>query len=110
MLDDERKTTPIATRKQVVLAVVAVVPDRADGVNDPPGWKFAAPGGFGLTRRATAEGAAFRQQFRPGGAMNGAIHATPAEQRRVGRIHNRLYALLRDVTGDDGETISRHVD
>ena len=34
--------------------------------------------------------------------MNGAVHATPAEQRRVGGIHNRLHPLLRNVTGNDG--------
>lgn len=100
---DQRETTPITTREQFILAVPAVVPHRADGVNDPPGRKFIAFGDFGLSGGAAAEHAAFRQQFRPGGAMNGAVHATPAEQRRVGGIHNRLHALLRDVTGNDGE-------
>ena len=105
VLFDQRETTPITTREQVVLAVLAAVPDRADGVNDPPGWKFAAPGDFGQTRRATAERAAFRQQFRSGRPMNGAVHATAAEQRRVGGIHNRIHALLRNVAGDDGEAM-----
>jgi hypothetical protein len=30
-----------------------------------------------------------------------------AEQRRVGGVHNRLHALLRDVTGDDGDAIRK---
>ena len=106
---DQRETTPITTREQVILAVPAIVPDRADGVNDPPGWKFVALGDFGLAGGATAERAAFRQQFRPGGAMDGAVHAATTEQRRVGSIHNRLHALLRDIAGEDGDAISRHV-
>jgi hypothetical protein len=37
--------------------------------------------------------------------MNGTIHAAPAEQRRVGGIHHRVHALLRDVAGNDGNTL-----
>jgi len=105
VLDDERETTPITNREQFILAVLAVAPDRADGVNDPSGREFVAFGDFGLAGGATAERAAFHQQFRPGGAMNGAVHAATAEQRRVGGVHNRIHALLRDVAGNDGEAM-----
>jgi len=107
--DDERETTPITTREQFILAVLAVVPDRADGVNDPSGREFVAFGDFGLARDAAAECAAFRQQFRPGRPMDGAIHAAAAQQGRVGRIHNRLHAPLRDVTGDDGDAMGNGI-
>ena len=105
MLDDEREAASITIREQVILAVQAVVPDRADGVNDPLGWKLVTACDFGLTGGATAERAAFRQQFRPRRPMNGAVHAATTEQRRVGGIHNCLHVLLRNVTGNDDEAM-----
>ena len=106
VLDDERETTPITTREQFILAVMAVVPDRADGVNDPLGGKFVTACDFGLTRRATAERAAFRQQLRPGGAMDGAIHTAAAEQCCVGGIHHCLHALLSNVASNDSDAMN----
>ena len=94
---NQRKATSIATREQFVFAVIAVVPDRADRVNDPFGGQFVAARDFGLAGGATAERAAFRQQLRARRAMNRAVHTATAEQRRVGGIHNRVHALLRDV-------------
>ena len=100
---DEREAASIAAREQFILTVVAAVPDRADSVNDPFGGEFVAARDFGLAGGAAAERTAFRQQFRAGGAMNGAIHPAAAEQRRVGRIHNRVHALLRDVALNQGD-------
>ena len=48
-------------------------------------------GEFGLTGGATAERAALRQQFRPGCAVDGAIHPAPAQQRRVGGIDDDIH-------------------
>jgi hypothetical protein len=109
VLFDQRKTTPITTHQQIILAMLAVLPDRADGVNDLPGRKLVTSRDFGLTRPATAEREAFRQQFRTSRPMNGAIHAATAKQRRFGSIHDRLHAPLRDVADDDGDAINRHV-
>ena len=105
MLFHQRETTSITAREQFILAVTAVVPDRADGMNDPFGGKFVAARDFGLAGGAAAECAAFRQQFRPGGAMNRAIHPAAAEQRRVRGIHNRVHALPRDIAGDGGDVV-----
>lgn len=74
-------------------------------MNDPFGGEFVAARDFGLAGGAPAERAAFCQQFRTGGAVNGAIHSPAAKQRRIRRIHNRVHALLGNVAGNDGDAI-----
>ena len=109
MLFDQCETTPITTGQQVVFAVLAVMPDRADGMNDPSGREFVTAGDFGLAGGATAPRAAFGQQLRPGRPVDGAVHAATAEQRRVGGVDNHIHALLRNVAGDDGHAIGNGI-
>ena len=56
----------------------------------------------GLARALDVGGAvelpAGREQLGPRRAMDGAIHPAPAEQRRIGRVHDRLHVELGDVT------------
>jgi len=49
----------------------------------------------------TAERAAFGEQFASCGTVNRAIDAATAEERRVGRVHNRINIELRDIAAED---------
>ena len=86
MLGGERKRGAIAGGEQLVLALVAAAPDRADRMNDVPGLEPIAAGDLGGTGVATAQRLAFGQQLRSGGAMDGAVDAAAAEQRRLAAL------------------------
>ena len=63
-------------------------PDRVD---HRLAWQAVRIRGLGLARAAAAQAAALGEEFRVVGcAMNGAIDATPAQQRRVRRIDDRI--------------------
>ena len=66
-----------------------------------PRRQAVALGDARLTGRATADGPAFRQQFRPRGAMDRAIDAATAQQGLVRCIDDRIDVQLRDVSGYD---------
>src|SRR6266571_8567797 len=83
----------------------AILPDRADGVDDPFGRQFVALGDSCLASRAPAQLSAFLEQLRSGGVMDGAIHPAAAEQGRVGGVDNCIHLLLGDVTFDDPDPI-----
>ena len=80
---------------QIGLAVPAAAPNGT-------AWMVLAAGrgAHGLARWAAAESAAFRHDGRSARPMNGAVDAATASQLRVGRIHDRIDALLGDVTSD----------
>ena len=80
MRGGERKSRAIAGGEQVVLALLAAAPDRSDRVNDMGGVQAIASRDFGRARVAAAERAAFGEQFRSGGTMDGAVHTAPAQQ------------------------------
>jgi hypothetical protein len=85
--------------EQLLFVVRAAAPDRSDSVNDMPGLQPVPGGYFRRSGRAAAERSAFGQQFRPGRAMNGAIHTAAAQQALIGGIHDDI-----DVeTGDVGD-------
>ncbi len=69
-------------------------------MNDMPGLEPVAARDLGGTGFAAAEGAAFSQQIRPCGAVNGAIHAAAAEQRTIGGIYDCVDIQCRDVADD----------
>ena len=71
--------------------MLAVAPDRADRVNDPFGRQPVALGDLRLAGRAAAQRPALREQLRPGGAMNRAIHAAAAQQGRVRGVHDGVH-------------------
>ncbi len=73
------------------------MPDRANRVNDIARRQIVTARHFRLTGRASAEPTAFVQETRTGGAMNRAIDAATAEQRRVGGIDDRINPYRRDV-------------
>ncbi len=94
----------IARRKRLIFAVAAAVPDGSDGVDHMPRRQPIALGDLGVAGLATIQHAAFDRELRPGCAMNRAVDAAAAEQRRIGGVDDGVNAQGRDV-GD--ETSSR---
>ena len=82
----------ITRRQQLVLARVAAVPDRADGMDHMPCRQPVALGDFGAAGLAAMKGAAFGEQFGPRRAVDRAIDAAPAEQGRIGGVDDGVNA------------------
>ena len=78
--------------QRLIFASVAAAPDRADGMNHMPRRKLVTLGDLGAAGLAAMEGAAFREQPGPRRAMNRAINAAPAEQRRIGSVDDGVNA------------------
>ena len=91
----------IAGREQIILAVAATIPDRSDRVDDMSGFEAITPGDLGITGRATAERAAFGQQFRAGAAMDRTIDTAATEQRQIRGVDDGVNAQCRDVGNND---------
>jgi len=72
--------------------LATAVPDRADGMNDIPRRKLIALGDLGVAGCAAAKRAAFGKQFRSRGAMDRAIDAAAAQQRRIRGIDDGVNA------------------
>ena len=103
VLGRERERGAVAGGEQLLLALAAAAPDRPDRVDHVPGRKPIAAGDLGGAGGAAAERAALGDQFRAGGAMDGAVDAAAAEQRRVGRIDDGVDVERRDVGDADFE-------
>ena len=86
---------------------LAALPDRADGVDDMAGLEAIAARDLGLAGLAAAERAAFGEQLRPGGAMDGAVDAAAAEQGGVGRVDDGVDVERGDVGLEDLDAV-RH--
>jgi hypothetical protein len=82
----------VARGQRLIFPPVTAVPDRADGVDDMPRRQPMAGRDFGVTGFAAIEGTAFGQEFGAGGAVNRAVDATAAEQRRVGGVDDGVNA------------------
>ena len=67
--------------QQFIFALAAAAPYRTDRVDHVLGRQPIAAGDLGAAGLAAAKRAAFGEQFRPGGAMDGAVNAAAAEQR-----------------------------
>jgi hypothetical protein len=87
--------------KRVIFTLSAAAPDRTDSMDHMPRRQPITPGDFGAAGFAAAERAAFCQQLRSRRAVDGAIDATAAEQRRVGGVDNGIDAQAGDVGDDD---------
>lgn len=87
----------IAGSEQLILACVAAVPGRPDGMNHMPGRQPVPLGDFGVAGGTTMQRAAFGQQFGTGAAMDGAIDPTPAEQGRIRGIDDGVNAQTGDI-------------
>ena len=98
---------PIATRQQFGLALASAVPDRTDGVDDVAGGQVETRRGLGVAGGAAAENSARGQQFRPGGAVDGAVHAAAAEQRGVGRVDDGIDVLTGEIALDQLDAVGK---
>src|SRR5215831_5031784 len=78
MLLAKLQRTAIAGRKQILLAELAAIPHRPNGVDHVFRRKPISPGDLGVTGLAAVEHAALGHKLGSGGAMNRAINPTPA--------------------------------
>jgi hypothetical protein len=88
---------PVTAGEHRLFVCGAAVPHRADRVDDVLCLQLMAVGDLGAAGGAAAERATFLQQSRPGGAMDGAVHAAAAEQRAVGGVDDRVNVERGDV-------------
>jgi hypothetical protein len=91
----------VARRELLLLALAAPAPDRSDGVEHVPRPQTTGTCCLGVARPATAELSALPQDRRAAGAVDGAVDAAAAEQRRIGGVHDRMHILLGDVADDE---------
>jgi hypothetical protein len=70
-------------------------------MNHMPRRQPITPSDFCLAGRAAVEVTTLGEQFGAGRAMNSAIHAAAAEQRRIGRVDDGVNAQRGDV-GNEG--------
>jgi len=84
------KAVAISVGEQGFFLVFSILPDGPDGMDDVFRRQLAAGGddGFagGAATLAVADGAAFFEDGRAAGAVDGAVDAATAEQRAVGRV------------------------
>ena len=97
----EFKGAAIAGGEQFILARIAAVPDRTDGMDHMLRRQAVSARDPGVTGRTAVERAAFGDQFGAGPAMNSAIDAAPAEQGRIRGVDDGVNAQCRDVGNDD---------
>jgi hypothetical protein len=95
----------VARREKVVLSPVTATPDRANSVDHVPGGQIAGGRRFRVAGLAPTEPAALLEDRRPAGAVDRAVHASAAEERRVRGIHDRVDLLLRDVALDEDDPV-----
>ena len=103
--DGEAEAVAIAAGQSLRLAVVAVAVTWADGVNDVAGFQAVAVGEAGLAGGAAADCAALAQQVRAGGAVDGAVDASSAEQGLVGGVDDGVDREGGDVGLLDVDTV-----
>ena len=101
MLLAELHGAAITGGEQIILAVDTAVPHRSDRVDHMPGLQPIALGDLGVAGLAAVQRPAFGQQLRPGSAMDRAIDAAPAKERRIGRVDDGVNAESSDVGNDD---------
>src|SRR5262249_15011163 len=97
----ERQAGAVAAGQERVLAAPPALPYRAYGMDHPLGWEAVSARDPRLARRTAAERAALLEQTRARGAVNRAVHATAAEQRLVGGVHDGVHGQARDVALQD---------
>ena len=103
VLDRDLETAPVARRQQLRLAVRPAAPDRADGVDHELRRQPEAGRDLRVAGVASAEEAAGGDELGTGGAVDGAVDASAAEERGVGGVDDRVDGELRDVALHDLE-------
>ena len=82
----------IAGGQQLVLAAIAALPHRSDGVNDVTGRKPVPFGDLCIAGHAAMKLAAFRDEIRTSRAMNGAVDTAATEKGAVRSVDDRVNA------------------
>src|SRR5579884_1156832 len=88
----------IAIGQRLGLATVAAAPNRTHGVNDKARRQPITLCDFCFARPTAAKRPAFLEQFRAGGAMNRAVNAAAAEQRRISCVHDAVGSNFGNVS------------
>ena len=91
----------VAGGEQLILAAIAAVPDRSHRVDHVPCRQTIASGNFGISGGAATKRAAFGKQLRAGRAVNSAVDAATAQQRRIRGVDDGVNAERGDVGNDD---------
>ena len=81
----------------MLLPAAAAVPDGPHGVDHVLGVEAVGPGDLGLPGFAAAQGPAFRQQLRPRGPVDGAVHPAAPQQGRIGRVDDGVHGHPGDI-------------
>ena len=87
--------------EQIVFTLVAAVPDRSHRMDHMLGRQTISLGDLGLAGGAATKRAAFGKQCGTSGAVNRAIDAATAQQRRIRGVDDGVNAECRDVGNDD---------
>lgn len=93
----EGQALAVARGQQFRLVLRAALPHRPDGMDHELGGQVVTACEPRLSGRAAAQRAAFPQQIRPRRAMDRAVHAATAEQRRVRGVDDGVDGELGDV-------------
>lgn len=101
----QKQAGAVAGGQQRRLPGVPAPPDGTRGVEDVLRGEAIALGQLGLPGLAAPQGAALRQQVRPGGAVDGPVHAAAPQERAVGGVDNSLRVGLGDIAHEDGKTV-----
>src|SRR5262249_17017329 len=86
------------------LAVLTILPDRSNRMNDMTGREPVSPRDLGVAGLAAVKHPALGHQIRPRFTVDGAVDPTTAEKRRIGRVDDRVNAQGRNIGNDDFET------
>src|SRR5690348_5943934 len=97
----ERDCAGVAGGEQLVLAATAAIPDRPDRMDHVLRRQPISPGDLGAAGLAATEGAAFGEELRAGRAMDRAIDAAAAQERRVRGVDDGVNAQCGDVGNND---------
>ena len=89
-LDCGLETGPVGGDQEPVLPPPPAVPDGSNGVNYPRSPESMAACYPGLPGRTPPQSPTLLQEPRPRCTLNGAVDASPAEQRRVGGVDDRV--------------------
>src|SRR5262249_11848396 len=94
---------PIARGEELRLAMAPASPHRSDRVDDVARGQSIAGRELRVSGRASSQRPALRQQLRARRAVNRSIYPAAAEQRRVGRVDDRVDGERGDVGLNGGK-------
>ncbi len=83
------------------LAMLAALPDRADGMNHMLRGEPITSGDLDVAGRAAIQRAAFGEEFGARSAMDRAVNAAATEQRCIRSVDDGVNAQRRDIGDDD---------